>query len=47
MFVNLVPVFAAFREVVVLIEPFETFHAIAMTQVLGGIPLFERSEAKS
>lgn len=44
-FVNLVPVFASILAVVLLDEPFEVFHAIALTLVLGGILLSERSKA--
>jgi len=40
-FVNLVPVFSALMGVVFLSEPFETFHAVALTLVLGGIALSE------
>ncbi len=41
-FVNLVPVFAAIMAVTYLGEPFEIFHAIALTLVLVGIWLSER-----
>lgn len=41
-FVNLVPVFAAIMGVTFLSEPFEAFHAVALTLVLGGIWLSER-----
>jgi drug/metabolite transporter (DMT)-like permease len=41
-FVNLVPVFASILAFVVLKEPFEPFHAIALGLVLGGIWLAER-----
>jgi drug/metabolite transporter (DMT)-like permease len=41
-FVNLVPVFASILALVVLHEPFEPFHAIALGLVLGGIWLAER-----
>ena len=40
-FVNLVPVFAAILAVSFLKEPFETFHALALVLVLGGIWLAE------
>ena len=43
-FVNLVPVFASILAVVSLNEPFELFHAIALTLVLGGIGLSERGK---
>lgn len=43
-FVNLVPVFAAILAVLVLSEPFEIFHAIALALVLGGIYLSERGK---
>ena len=44
-FVNLVPVFASILAVVLLDEPFEAFHAIALGLVLGGIWLSERGKA--
>lgn len=44
-FVNLVPVFASILAVVLLDEPFEAFHAIALSLVLGGIWLSERGKA--
>ena len=44
-FVNLVPVFAAILAVSVLEEPFESFHAVALALVLGGIWLSERAKA--
>jgi drug/metabolite transporter (DMT)-like permease len=43
-FVNLVPVFASILAVVLLDEPFELYHAIALTLVLGGILLSERGK---
>jgi drug/metabolite transporter (DMT)-like permease len=43
-FVNLVPVFASILALVVLKEPFEPFHAIALGLVLGGIWLAERGK---
>ena len=43
-FVNLVPVFAAFLAVVVLSEPFEYFQLAALGLVLGGIALAERGK---
>lgn len=45
-FVNLVPVFAAILAVLVLSEPFEVFHAVALAMVLGGIWLSERSKPR-
>ena len=42
MFLNLVPVFSAIMGVTLLSEPFETFHAVALGLVLGGIWLSER-----
>lgn len=42
LFINLVPVFGALLSVLVLGEPFETFHAVALLCVLGGIYLAER-----
>ena len=44
-FVNLVPVFASILAVVLLNEPFEVFHAIALGLVLGGIWVSERGKA--
>ncbi|MBE9558434.1 MAG: DMT family transporter [Proteobacteria bacterium] len=44
-FVNLVPVFASILAVVLLDEPFEVFHAVALGLVLGGIWLSERGKA--
>jgi drug/metabolite transporter (DMT)-like permease len=40
-FVNLVPVFASVMALLVLHEPFEPFHAVALGLVLGGIWLSE------
>ena len=45
-FVNLVPVFAAVLAVVILHEPFEGFHGLAMALVLGGIALSEKGKPK-
>jgi len=45
LFVNLVPVFAAILGVVILSEPFETYHGAALGMVLGGIWLAERGNA--
>ncbi len=45
-FVNLVPVFAAVLAVLILGEPFELFHALALALVLGGIYLAERGKRK-
>ena len=44
-FVNLVPAFASILAVVFLNESFQTFHAIALGLVLGGIWLSERGKA--
>jgi drug/metabolite transporter (DMT)-like permease len=41
-FVNLVPVFAAILAVVLINEPFATFHAVALALVIGGIWLAQR-----
>jgi len=41
-FINLVPVFASILAVLILSEPFEGFHAVALALVLGGIWLSER-----
>ncbi len=43
-FVNLVPVFASILALLVLNEPFQPFHALALCLVLGGIWLSERSK---
>jgi drug/metabolite transporter (DMT)-like permease len=42
-FVNLVPIFAAILAVVLIGEPFATFHAVALALVLGGIWLAQRT----
>lgn len=44
-FVNLVPVFTPILAVVILSEPFEWYHAVALTLVLGGIWLAEQRRA--
>lgn len=41
-FVNLVPIFASILAVVFLNEPFQLYHGVALTFVLGGIYLAER-----
>lgn len=41
-FINLVPVFASIMAVVILSEPFEAYHAVALALVLFGIWLSER-----
>jgi drug/metabolite transporter (DMT)-like permease len=43
-FVNLVPVFASVMAVLFLREPFQSFHAVALALVLGGIWLSERGK---
>ena len=43
-FINLVPVFAAIFAVLILGEPFELFHAAALSLVLGGIWLSEHGK---
>jgi drug/metabolite transporter (DMT)-like permease len=43
-FVNLVPVFTSILALLVLDEPFEPFHAVALALVLGGIWLSERGK---
>jgi drug/metabolite transporter (DMT)-like permease len=43
-FVNLVPVFASILAMLILHEPFEPFHAVALGLVLGGIWLSERGK---
>ena len=42
-FVNLVPIFAALFSVLLLDEAFQTFHAVALALVLGGIWIAERA----
>jgi drug/metabolite transporter (DMT)-like permease len=42
LFVNLVPIWAAFLAVLILNEPFALYHAAALALVLGGIWLAER-----
>lgn len=42
-FINLVPVFASILAVLILREPFESFHAVALGLVLAGIWLSERA----
>ena len=44
-FVNLVPVFASIMALLILHEPFEPFHAVALGLVLGGIWLSEHGKA--
>ena len=43
-FVNLVPVFAAFLAVTLINEPFAMFHAVALMLVIGGIWLAQRAK---
>jgi len=44
-FVNLVPVFGPVMSVIILGEPFVTYHAVGLALVLGGIWLAERGKA--
>jgi drug/metabolite transporter (DMT)-like permease len=44
-FVNLVPVFAAILAVLILREPFQPYHGVALLLVVGGILLSERSRS--
>jgi drug/metabolite transporter (DMT)-like permease len=44
-FVNLVPVFGAIMAVVILGEPFGTYHVLALLLVVGGIVIAQRSSA--
>jgi drug/metabolite transporter (DMT)-like permease len=46
-FVNLVPVFAALLAVLILGEAFQSFHALALALVLGGIVLAERGKQRT
>ena len=43
-FVDLVPVFTSILALLVLKEPFEPFHGLALCLVLGGIWLSERGK---
>ena len=45
-FVNLVPVFASLMAVIFLRETFETYHALSLMLVLGGIGLSELGKAR-
>jgi len=45
-FGNLVPVFAPILAILILDEPFESYHAVALALVLGGIWLAERVKQK-
>ncbi|MEM8951726.1 MAG: DMT family transporter, partial [Pseudomonadota bacterium] len=45
LFINLVPIFGAILAVLLLGEDFQLFHAIALTLVLGGIMVAQRSPA--
>ncbi|MET0185560.1 MAG: DMT family transporter [Achromobacter sp.] len=42
LFINLVPIFGAIMSVLILGEPFASYHAVALACVLGGIFLAER-----
>ncbi|MGI9522682.1 MAG: DMT family transporter [Hyphomicrobiaceae bacterium] len=42
MFLNLVPIFGAALAVMILGEAFETYHALALTMVVGGIAIAQR-----
>lgn len=46
-FVNLVPIFAAFFSVLLLGEEFALFHAVALVLVLGGIWVAERTKPRT
>lgn len=46
-FVNLVPIFAALLAVLILGEPFQLHHAVALALVLGGIALAESRKRKA
>jgi drug/metabolite transporter (DMT)-like permease len=45
-FVNLVPVFASILALLILHEPFQLFHAVALALVLGGIWLSEHGKTR-
>lgn len=46
LFINLVPIFGAVLAVVILGEQFETYHAIGLLLVLGGITLAQKKSTK-
>jgi drug/metabolite transporter (DMT)-like permease len=46
-FVNLVPVFGAIMAVVILSEPFRTYHVLALLLVVGGIAIAQRSASSA
>lgn len=46
LFINLVPIFGTLLSIVIIGEAFHTYHAIALTMVLGGIALAEYSGRK-
>jgi drug/metabolite transporter (DMT)-like permease len=46
-FVNLVPVFGAIMAVVILGEPFGTYHVLALLLVVGGIAIAQGSSARA
>lgn len=45
-FVNLVPVFGAIMAVVILGEPFEPYHVVALALVVGGIAIAQKGAGK-
>lgn len=45
-FINLVPVFASVFAVIILSEPFEIYHGVALALVFGGIWFSERGKGK-
>ena len=46
LFINLVPIFGAILAVIILGEKFQTYHAIGLVLVLGGITLAQRTASK-
>ena len=46
LFINLVPIFGAILAVIILGEKFQTYHAVGMVLVLGGIALAQRTASK-
>jgi drug/metabolite transporter (DMT)-like permease len=46
-FVNLVPAFGALMAVVLLGEPFATYHVVALALVVGGITIAQRAQRNS
>ncbi len=45
-FINLVPIFAAILAIIILSEKFQTYHALGLILVLGGVTLAQRQSIK-